>query len=631
MSIPDDEENRSFKKSALKMFGRRASSRTRPPRLMQLPDIAVAAKTLNGARHIAISIPLQYDHPDIPSPSRPNPLGSSPASKFPPPVTVLKPVVEAREPTSSNQDLEGKRDGSSQDAPAELLGPETTKTLKNYYTQLHRQHQHKLKSESISSLKTGESRSARSSQAGTSTEISRQDHQPNDPRHSGGTVYSTITISPHDYSRRMSTVSNAPSMNPASPIRSDLPSRNSSVPKPIQTELAQSYNAASFPSHQDPPRSSVMAERTESLKSDASNYSSHSRLPHTPHEYAPSHTEQIQNPTSPLPAPTRLLPDVPESPCIPDFLPSPSPRISRRKITIGLIDEVTGVPVAKNTDELLTPTSQSRQERVRARKSRDMAALREKRGSRETMSDAASTTNVSRASSPGSRPGSSPQTRKRRSKSRDRVRRNRCTLTSIMLVADLAPEDGTGRLPVQPTNASVRTKASNSSIMPSGTYTPPRSSLGSDSDLTAKMTEANGFPVDRSSTSSEQMLEDRRQERRVKRNMSLREKELESRLRKIERDNAMLLNTLSGIAGSFGQLHNLLPRQVVQTTDNNNNVLVKGKPRGRQGVAEQIQKLEPVMRELQAVAGRVSMEDASSSSSTRRAIRVGEDGASTVS
>jgi hypothetical protein len=41
--------------------------------------------------------------------------------------------------------------------------------------------------------------------------------------------------------------------------------------------------------------------------------------------------------------------------------------------------------------------------------------------------------------------------------------------------------------------------------------------------------------------------------------MSLKEKELDARLKKIERDNVMLLNTLSGIASSFQELHRLYP------------------------------------------------------------------------
>jgi hypothetical protein len=121
------------------------------------------------------------------------------------------------------------------------------------------------------------------------------------------------------------------------------------------------------------------------------------------------------------------------------------------------------------------------------------------------------------------------------------------------------------------------------------------------------MAEGSGFPASISSKqTAEQGLDSRRQERRVKRNMSLREKEMENRLRKIERDNALLMTTLTGIAGSFGQLNSLLPR-----SRQTGNALAREQILHPQDVVEEIQKLEPVMRELQAGAGRVSMEEAS--------------------
>jgi hypothetical protein len=185
-----------------------------------------------------------------------------------------------------------------------------------------------------------------------------------------------------------------------------------------------------------------------------------------------------------------------------------------------------------------------------------------------------------------------------------------------MLVADLAPHDGSGYLPAQEAKISERKKASEPGLIAGGAYTPPRSSLGSDSDVTPKTIEGKGS----SKQTGEQGLDSRRQERRVKRNMSLREKEMETRLRKIERDNAMLMTTLTGIAGSFGQLNSLLPRprEAASSGSNSssNTVLVRDpqkiRPSRPHSVVEEIQKLEPVMRELQAGAGRISMEEASS-------------------
>jgi len=46
--------------------------------------------------------------------------------------------------------------------------------------------------------------------------------------------------------------------------------------------------------------------------------------------------------------------------------------------------------------------------------------------------------------------------------------------------------------------------------------------------------------------------------------MTLHEKEMDARMTKIERDNMMILNTLSGIASSFGDLNRLLPKTQLQ-------------------------------------------------------------------
>jgi hypothetical protein len=56
------------------------------------------------------------------------------------------------------------------------------------------------------------------------------------------------------------------------------------------------------------------------------------------------------------------------------------------------------------------------------------------------------------------------------------------------------------------------------------------------------------------------ILDSRRQERRAKRNMSVKEKELDARLKNIERDNLALMSTLSGIATSFQELNKLYPK-----------------------------------------------------------------------
>jgi len=637
MSIPDSDETNhgSIKKSALKIFGRKPK---KPQKLLKLPDTAVAAKTLEGSRHIAISIPLEYDHLSKSQP--PQRSGHSPnnsqAKVIPPPahVTVLKPVVEGRESNSSHRttpprNRDGTRESSHSRPPsaatpaAELLGAETTQTLENYYTQLNRQQ--KLK-EGTSGVKTRESsRSRRSSQGHVTVfppDILRPDSQRTDSRHSAGTVYSSAsTIAPHNRSRRVSSVSTAPSVATAS-VKIDLPTRKSSIStisKTVQTELAQNYATAANASREDTPTPSNLSEKAESLASETSTVVGTGE---TVQGYTAVSVTHLKGHTPkhliPSPAPTRGLPDVPESPCIPDFLPSPSPPINRRSIMSGLIDNVSKTdskPVEGSTDESNPVTLQSRQERVKARKARDIAALREK-SSREPLSDAVSTANRSRASSQTTISHSPARPQKRRSISLERSqRRSGNTLSPIMLVADLAPYTGTVYLSeTPPSTRAARKRTSEASPKPhaaKGTYTPPRSftsSCGSESDSTPKMGKRNRSQVHPPQSPSDQDLEARRRERRAKRNMSLRERAVEARLQRIERENAMLMSTLGGIANSFGELDRLLPKRRRRPDG-----LLGGAP-GMVAADGLVEEVVPVMRELQAGAPSVSEDGGVSSS-----------------
>lgn len=131
-------------------------------------------------------------------------------------------------------------------------------------------------------------------------------------------------------------------------------------------------------------------------------------------------------------------------------------------------------------------------------------------------------------------------------------------------------------------------------------------------------------------------LDTRRQERRSKRNMTLRERELDMRIEKLERDNAMLIRTLSGIGKSFGELSKLLPgfgrpmetgsprlEEMKEEEEPRNGGLEATRdqdeedqklgipeapevPRGR--TLRKFGSLEPVMRDLVGSAGRVSNE-----------------------
>ncbi|KAH8791856.1 hypothetical protein BGZ57DRAFT_554287 [Hyaloscypha finlandica] len=103
----DEKSSNSLKKSAFKLFKKNKFNKQKAPRFLHLPDSAVAAKTLSGARHIAISIPIEHDHiepmkkpaPLVQELPQPNPSINSRPDR--PAVTILKPVAEVRESGSS--------------------------------------------------------------------------------------------------------------------------------------------------------------------------------------------------------------------------------------------------------------------------------------------------------------------------------------------------------------------------------------------------------------------------------------------------------------------------------------------------------------------------------------------------
>jgi hypothetical protein len=209
-----------------------------------------------------------------------------------------------------------------------------------------------------------------------------------------------------------------------------------------------------------------------------------------------------------------------------------------------------------------------------------------------------------------------PRSGKRRSVSQDIGRKKTLnSITEIMLVADLAPYTGEVRLGDLPlahderaAKRRVKDSDSNGNMSGRGAHTPP-SSMESESD-----TVTQGRSLVRSRRGSRNSgLDVRRQERRMKRNISLREKEMEARLGKIERDNAMLLSTLSGIANSFGELSKVLPRTGMGFK-RETGLLTEVEREMRDGGSEEIvrgdlTRLDPVMQDLELGAGKVSQEN----------------------
>lgn len=679
----DDIKLGPFKRSANKILGRKKKKKEKPQQLLQLPDSAVAAKTSSGARHIAISIPIEHDHlqnqavQHLP-PARQLPQRAGDRSERGA-VTVLKPVAEVRESASSYLFRPRSKDGINELAtgmpphlprvvttpPTEVMGQDNTRTLQNYYFQLN-QDRRISTADTASTSKPDPNRKQRSYIAVSPVEMSQQEA---DPRHSGGTTYSTTSIvtGQPGHSRGPSTGSTAQSMTVISSLKLDLPPRHSSIaripryqnmehiihplmqnpimqlptrareeqvkrtdssPKP-STEHAQGHNRVS----------SALSGQTgiESVTTVTSFSHSTGSTPSPPTVYISETARKYSN------ADGGLGPQVVRSTTPRAFSggnPVPRPRtappqsgnvpLSHFNDTRKMITHTTS-----QQEENIADAAQGRRDRVRAMKKRDMSvsrpkssgdALQEilKHNQEDPIREVDTTTPIIGAIS---RSTKSPNCRRN---SQELARkRNANSLSGILLVASLTPCPSPPLIPKQsPTpTPSVATayfnpsrslsrsrsngkRASNSNLdrdRTSTVNTPPRSYTSS---ISAN-SETDNFRSShvahmRQSTQSlrSTLLETRRQERRAKRNVSLREKELDDRLLKIERDNMILLKTLNGIASSFGELKRLSGQAD------------KRHRRGWMGVREvdeerrlaELERMEPIMRDLQGMAPRVSTE-----------------------
>jgi hypothetical protein len=635
----DDKSLSNIKRSTFKLFGKKKNEKTpKPPKLLQLPDSAVAAKTINGARHIAISIPIEHDHFDEKKPPQPQiqrrsysqpKLSSGRAA-----VTILKPVAELRESSSSNlPSAQGGPDGQALrrstraepviTPPEEVVEAEAVTYLESYYTQLNTQQRHgRGDGSTIRNLEPG--RAQRRYVAVSPVDMFRQDSQRSDPRHSGGTLYSTMTPM-QSHSRGPSTASTAPSVK-ASPSRKlDLPPRNSSISRiqhSIRTELAQSSKLANEICSGDTPNPLF----SHPVKSSSESTATGTGSPSPPIVLATAETArgylggpggaQVARSLTPKAAPTKNLPAIPVIIRPPSAPPDQVKSIS--EIHPGAVTAaVATARSASSRDgpgaaESILVTQQSRQERVKARKERDIAALRSQSNSRSPVNESQV------FQKPVTHVITPPRIKKGRSASQDLVlRKSAVSVSPIMVVANLVPYTEAavpGNCAKIANTSVVRRKHSSSPNSPgitSGkskdTNTPPHSitsSFASDSDTIPLPCSLSRSRIQ---SPSHSILETRRNERRARRNAGAREKEVESRLGKIEMDNLVLLNTLSGIAKTFGELSRMLP------------AASWGRGAGLLGSVEvgdmqerirkgDLERMEPVMRELQGMAPRVSGE-----------------------
>jgi hypothetical protein len=681
-SSGDEKGLRSLKKSAFKILRRKKKNKARPQRLIQLPDSAVSAKTSGGARYIAISIPIEHDHLHKKS-QQPGPhvrLSSQRTGDRA--VTVLKPVEEVRETNSSQHS--GSRNKECMDEstteipkvvttpPPKTKGKEDAVAFRTYQAQGN-QHKRLSATEMGSIARRDPNRVQRSYIAVSPMEMYQHDI---DPRHSGGTVYSTASIlTGHPgHSRGPSTASTIRSVSGVSPMRVDVPPRNSSIvkrpksqviPEAVSHALDHNHYRGSRRISDSIPNTITEKTRGQSRVSAVASQigieSTHARtslgrvstgsMLHPPvfaSETAAKYGSADDGEDSRLPQGTISHATSRDSVRInrPQTAPPPQSRnVSHSNRNEN--DGITTYPLShREGDE--TDARRERQDRVRARKKRDINESRPRSSGpmlqsnlRSDDESLASTNTTPRKSEVIMPPTPSPR---RRKNSRELAKQREAnTLSKVMLVISLPPYPCTtislpAKLPSQsptpkpkptPTpsvttlyHTPVHSMSRNNNRIVSYIHkktnidrapTPPRSYASSrttsdiDPDLDAYQPDCSpGADVSASAQSLRAtLLDTRRQERRAKRNLSLREKELDDRMSKIERDNLVLLRTLSGIADSCGEMKRW------------SGVAARRK-RARDSVGplnpdeerrlKELDLMEPVMRELHGFAPRVSAE-----------------------
>ncbi|EKD14584.1 uncharacterized protein L3040_000106 [Drepanopeziza brunnea f. sp. 'multigermtubi'] len=603
MSIPAEEERdlTSLKKGALRFFKKR---KRESPRLMKLPDSAVAAHTRSGSRHIAISIPMEYAHvqeaaPTTPLrqfPSRPPTPSTKSTTEQRSAATTLKPVEEVWESASTSLPGDGEETLSGPPSPLNanfspsILIPfpkPNVRPISGHNPDLARSH-------SPPSTRNDPQASQKSYIAVSPFEGCNDDLRLNEIRESVETVLSQMSSATSTgHTPGVSSVSMAPTVTPKNP---DFPPRSSSIFRTTKNKHDQSTCNSNLINEEE--ENQVLDGTPNPPPADRPGYSI-STSPSLPAElgvavrgYNASGRPQVVRNGTPKPSESGPLPDAPEGlaslpviVALPQnvFVPRTSTAAPLRTSSVSHAApsskdraETTAAasranPNRDGMEESILATRQYRQERVKARKLRDMESLRAQSDSRRPLTESRDNDiNVTKDPTQSQAVLTAPRRSSKRGP-RGPIKASVNSLSPIMLVADLPPCPETASdLPFR--ISSIRDlKRTNRTSLKSpplsatllqckSNFTLPLSSFSpydSDSDVLPPTTSIASNNVRTSITASSRSsaaLSTRREERRTRRNVKLREKEMDARLNKMEHDNILLLQTLGGVAESFGTL-----------------------------------------------------------------------------
>lgn len=572
----------SERKVPFKFFNLKFSKKPKDTyRPFKLPDSAVAAKTTSGHWHIAITIPKEYDllddatssHPIKPE-HQPN-LDCGNFKKVS--GRALRPVIEERRVSFADNNLASYNNSAS---PVHQIGQSRQKSS----TEL-----------SKSNLYNPDHRSQLDYIPVSFNERSCRDSQRSDQRHSAGTVYSVRTLDTScGHSRGPSSISTAPSLHQHISQhlarRPELPLRSSSIRKKISTLLPGTGSKLGEPLGSNEVKTQLANDTSSDLAGGSHELSDKAR------NYGPDTARSFSRNALgiPGPAPTKKLPDLPEG--------SEYEKMRRRgslHVSVDFRDKAlpripSNVGLPKSSDYSIAHKNQgephvrtlTRQERVKAIRARDMAALKNSatNASCKSLSEEQAP-NTARVRSPSVTIPFPDNQDKRRSLTfsppkLDRVHHKpRNAVSRVMLVADTAPyREYTRDDWVEGRRSGHRTRRTksitNSSIRDSlaTTNTPPRSispSLASSDDekIYSPRLAARNTGVPSRSRSIIGNPRDPPTDRGTKPNTGMVSARasvgsLEGRVAKLEKTNAAMLQTLGAVVqvgASFKDLQSFLP------------------------------------------------------------------------
>jgi hypothetical protein len=648
MSLPENSRpSAQDGKSPFNVFRRQSRKKASAPalRTMMLPDSAVAAKTTKGHWHIAISIPLEHDRTNteaaVQSQQSKDSETKSSSTSQQGPITVFKPVLQNVRPKSLDGVNSAVRErgldrhsmpgltsaplASGQEA-TKAVQPDSQESIEDEVS-----HSEFNKDQCI--------HKPDSAYAG-----SRHQSMRSDTRQSVWTAFSRGSLeSKTSHSRGQSSVSTAPSLNyPPFPQGLEL-SRKPSLP----LELPDINENFAKPSSE--PLNQSRKSKAESVGSDIS--SATEKVATTARGYGPSDTTGNQLTMvhkalrQPGPAPNKKLPDLPEGGKDGQSVQSRSSSGSARKVgekvpnqwpflqrppSTDLVPAEGSEPVSDSTT---TVTRQSRRERVKALRSRDMAQLRATSKYLQVMASVAaqgSSSGQGTASALGGGRLKPPSRQaKRRSLTHSTTTKESppqvplpevpsqesaltqellplvpyqgagLTLTPIMVVADLKPCSSNLMLPrtAQRPREAKSTNFSNGKLAKKytlpGTITPSLAST----DEEYVHTPRRRARTNSASRSGSRSLNGYQRAAALRRSKSTQDSTVDARLRKLEKSNVMMLKTINALVEmgeGFRELQKLWPDEKLGPGPHSAEL--------RERLSETSEKgqdnVEPLMREL---------------------------------